>query len=183
MQDAGLDARALRNALGHYATGVTIVTTRTPEGAHTGVTVNSFTSVSLDPPLVLFCLATRSSLLAVFERAGYFAINVLAKGQQALSNRFAKPSSNTWEGVKYEVGAHECALLTGALGAFECARRAAFPGGDHLIFLAEVLRFEAAAARDPLAFYQGNYGTFTRDQSGTTVPPDGSLSDFVSYWG
>ena len=183
MQDAGLDARALRSALGHYTTGVTIVTTRTPEGAHTGVTVNSFTSVSLDPPLVLFCLASRSSLLAVFEQARYFAINVLAKGQQALSNRFAKPSSNTWEGVKYQIGAHECALLTGALGTFECARRAAYPGGDHLILLAEVLRFEAAAAREPLAFYQGSYGTFTRDQSGATVPPDGSLSDFVSYWG
>ena len=102
MQDAGLDLRALRNALGHYTTGVTIVTTRTPDGAHTGVTVNSFTSVSLDPPLVLFCLATRSSLLAAFEQAGHFAINVLAKSQQALSNRFARPSCNTWEGVKYQ---------------------------------------------------------------------------------
>ena len=104
MQDAGLDVRALRNALGRYTTGVTIVTTRTPDGAHTGVTVNSFTSVSLDPPLVLFCLATRSSLLAAFEQAGHFAVNVLAKGQQALSNRFAKPSCNTWEGVKYRSG-------------------------------------------------------------------------------
>jgi flavin reductase (DIM6/NTAB) family NADH-FMN oxidoreductase RutF len=83
MQDAGLDVRALRNALGHYTTGVTIVTTLTPEGEHTGVTVNSFTSVSLEPPLVLFCLATRSSLRAAFEQAGHFVVNVLAKGQQA----------------------------------------------------------------------------------------------------
>ena len=118
MQDAGLDARALRNALGHYTTGVTIVTTRTPDGAHTGVTVNSFTSVSLDPPLLLFCLATRSSLLAAFEQAGHFAINVLGKGQQALSNRFARPSSNTWEGVTYQSGAYGCALLAGTIGAF-----------------------------------------------------------------
>src|SRR3954464_1369673 len=104
MQDAGLDARALRHALGHYTTGVTVVTTVTPEGVHTGVTVNSFTSVSLDPPLVLFCLSTRSSLLASFERADHFAINVLAKGQQALSNRFARPSANSWEGVNYRTG-------------------------------------------------------------------------------
>ena len=101
MQDAGLDVRALRNALGHYTTGVTIVTTLTPEGEHTGVTVNSFTSVSLEPPLVLFCLATRSSLRAAFEQAGHFVVNVLAKGQQALSNQFARPSCNEWEGVKF----------------------------------------------------------------------------------
>jgi flavin reductase (DIM6/NTAB) family NADH-FMN oxidoreductase RutF len=183
MQDAGLDRRALRNALGHYATGVTIVTTRTPDGAHTGVTVNSFTSVSLDPPLVLFCLSTRSSLLAAFEQAGHFAVNLLAKGQQALSNRFARPSCNTWEGVAYRTGTHGCALLTGALGIFECARRAAYPGGDHLILVGEVLRFETAPAPEPLAFYGGSYGTFTRDQSGATAAPDGSLSEFVSYWG
>jgi flavin reductase (DIM6/NTAB) family NADH-FMN oxidoreductase RutF len=183
MSDAGLDLRALRHALGHYTTGVTIVTTRTPAGAHTGVTVNSFTSVSLDPPLLLFCLATRSSLFGAFEQAGHFAINVLAKSQQALSNRFARPSCNTWEGVKYESGPHGCALLTGAIGTFECARRAAYPGGDHLILVGEVLRFEAAPAPEPLAFYLGSYGTFTRDQSGVNATPDGSLSDFVSYWG
>ena len=118
MQDAGLDTRALRNALGHYTTGVTIFTTRTPEGAHTGLTVNSFTSVSLNPPLVLFCLATRSSVLPAFEQAEHFAINVLATGQQALSNRFAKPSSNIWEGVKYQTGEYGCALLTGVLRTY-----------------------------------------------------------------
>jgi flavin reductase (DIM6/NTAB) family NADH-FMN oxidoreductase RutF len=183
MPDAALDVRALRNALGHYTTGVTIVTTRTPEGVHTGVTVNSFTSVSLDPPLVLFCLATRSSLLPAFEQAGHFVINVLAKGQQALSNRFARPSLNTWEGVKYRCGTHGCALLTDALGTFECVKRGAYPGGDHLILVGEVLSVETAVAHEPLAFHRGSYGTFTRDQSGVTAAPDGSLSEFVSYWG
>ena len=183
MQDAGLDTRALRNALGHYTTGVTIITTRTPEGAHTGLTVNSFTSVSLNPPLVLFCLATRSSVLPALEQAEHFAINVLATGQQALSNRFAKPSSNIWEGVKYQTGEYGCALLTGVLSTFECARRSAYPGGDHLILVGEVLRFGAAVAAEPLAFFQGSYGTFTRDQSGAAAAPDGTLSDFVSYWG
>lgn len=183
MLDAGRDARAFRNALGHYPTGVAIITTLTPAGAHTGLTVNSFTSVSLDPPLVLFCLGNRSSLLAAFEQAGHFAINVLAKGQQALSNRFAKPASNTWEGVKHRTSEHGCALLTGVLGHFECARYAAYPGGDHLILVGEVLRFEATTAGEPLAFFQGSYGTFTRDQSGATAAPDGTLADFVSYWG
>ncbi len=183
MEVAGPDARALRHALGHYTTGVTVVTTVTPEGVHTGVTVNSFTSVSLEPPLVLFCLSTRSSLLASFEQAGHFAINVLAKGQQALSNRFARPSANSWEGVNYRTGAHGCALLADALGTFQCARRGTYPGGDHVIVVGEVLCLEIAAPRDPLAFYCGSYGTFTRDQSGVIVAPDGSLCDFVSYWG
>ena len=183
MTEANLDTRALRNALGHYTTGVTIVTTRTPNGAHTGVTVNSFTSVSLEPPLVLFCLAMRSSLLAAFEQASHFAINVLAKGQQGLSNRFARPSSNTWEEVKYRIGSDGCALLTGALGTFECARHDTYPAGDHLILVGRVLRFEAVPTGEPLAFCQGSYGTFTRDQSGVMAPADSSLSDFVSYWG
>jgi flavin reductase (DIM6/NTAB) family NADH-FMN oxidoreductase RutF len=127
MGDAGFDARALRRALGHYTTGVTIVTTRTPAGEHTGVTVNSFTSVSLDPPLVLFCLSTRSSLLAAFEQAEHFAINVLAKGQQALSNRFARPSVISWDGVNHRCGTQGCALLADAVATFECARRAFIP--------------------------------------------------------
>ena len=184
MRDSGLDTRALRNALGQYTTGVAIITTRTPDGPHIGLTVNSFTSVSLDPPLVLFCLANRSSLLAAFEQAAHFAINVLAKGQQELSNRFARPSSNSWEGVKHQIGESGCALLTGVLGTLECARRAAYPGGDHLILVGEVVRFAVTApAGDPLVFYQGSYGAFTRDQSGTNAAPDGTLSDFVSYWG
>jgi flavin reductase (DIM6/NTAB) family NADH-FMN oxidoreductase RutF len=183
MQDATLDGRDLRRALGHYATGVTIVTTRTADGRPTGLTVNSFTSVSLEPPLVLFCLSARSTLLRAFEAAPYFAVNVLATGQQALSNRFARPSVNTWDDVRYRDGPCGCALLADTIGCFECARRATYSGGDHTIFLGEVLRFEIAPSREPLAFYQGTYGTFTRDQSGARAAPDGSLADFVSYWG
>ena len=177
-----LDGRALRHALGLYTTGITIVTTRTPDDQHTGVTVNSFTSVSLDPPLVLFCLSNWSSLLPAFQGSDYFAVNVLAKGQQELSNRFAKPSLNTWEGVRYRDSEHGCALIAGVLGSLECARRAVYPGGDHVILVGEVLQFALAAAAEPLVFYQGSYGTFTRDQSGVTAQPDGTLADFVSYW-
>jgi flavin reductase (DIM6/NTAB) family NADH-FMN oxidoreductase RutF len=183
MPEPGLDSRALRRALGLYTTGVTVITTRTQDGVHTGLTVNSFTSVSLDPPLVLFCLATRSSLLTAFEHAGHFAVNVLAKGQQALSNRFAKPSVNIWEDLKFRTGDCGCALLDGVLGTLECLTHAAYAGGDHLILIGEVIRFDTAPADEPLVFYQGSYGTFTRDQSGATAAPDSTLSDFVPYWG
>ena len=99
------------------------------------------------PALVLFCLATRSSLLSAFEQAGHFAINVLAKDQQALSNRFARPSSNTWTDVKYRIGSHGCALVAGALGAFECAQHGLYQCGDHLILVGEVLPFRGDAGR------------------------------------
>jgi flavin reductase (DIM6/NTAB) family NADH-FMN oxidoreductase RutF len=183
MADGCLDTRALRTALGLFTTGVTIITTRKPDG-HAGLTVNSFTSVSLDPPLVLFCLASRSTLLPWFEQSQHFAVNVLAKGQQALSNLFARPSVNTWEGVHYRIGTHGCALIAGALGTFECARRDLVPTGDHLIVVGEVVCFEAVLPlAEPLVFCHGTYGTFTRDQSGIVAVPDGTLSEFVSYWG
>jgi flavin reductase (DIM6/NTAB) family NADH-FMN oxidoreductase RutF len=180
---ASLDGRALRHALGLYTTGVTIITTRTPDDRHTGVTVNSFASVSLDPPLVLFCLSNWSSLLEAFQHSDHFAVNVLAKGQQELSNRFARPSINTWDGVKFRESEHGCAILASTLGSLECRRHAMHPGGDHAVFIGEVLRFDIAAAAEPLVFYQGSYGTFTRDQSGVTAQPDSTLADFVSYWG
>ena len=121
MHDAEHHLRALRAALGQYATGVAVVTTRALGGPHIGVTVNSFSSVSLNPPLVLFCLSSRSSLLTTFENAGHFVVNVLAKDQQALSNRFAKPSANNWDGVPYRTGENGCALLPNVVATLECA--------------------------------------------------------------
>lgn len=132
---------------------------------------------------VLFCLSTRSSLLTAFENAGHFTVNVLAKDQQALSNQFAKPSLNNWEGVSYRIGENGCALLADVVASLKCTRRAAYPGGDHIILVGEVMRFETVTTAEPLVFYQGGYGSFTRDQSGLMAPPDGSLSDFVYYWG
>jgi flavin reductase (DIM6/NTAB) family NADH-FMN oxidoreductase RutF len=85
--------------------------------------------------------------------------------------------------VKYRIGSLGCALVGGALGAFECAQHGRYQCGDHLILVGRILRFEATQAGEPLAFCQGSYGTFTRDQSGVMAPPDSSLSDFVSYWG
>jgi flavin reductase (DIM6/NTAB) family NADH-FMN oxidoreductase RutF len=183
MHDAEEYLRDLRAALGQYATGVAIVTTRAPGGPHIGVTVNSFTSVSLNPPLVLFCLSTRSRLLTMFENAGQFNVNVLAKNQQALSNRFAKPSMNDWDGVAFHTGDNGCAVLNDVAGTLQCARRSAFPGGDHVIIVGEVTQYSRRPHAEPLVFYQGGYGTFTRDQSGVMAPPDGSLSDIGYFWG
>jgi len=183
MPDTELDLRAFRRALGSYATGVTIVTTHTTQGAHTGVTVNSFTSASLEPPLVLFCLSVRSSLLAAFAQADHFAVNVLAVNHQAVSQRFAKPSANTWDGVQFRIGACGCALLSDALATFECARHGVYPCGDHVIFVGRVLRFEVALASEPLAFWRGTYGTFVGDQSAGAPDTDAASGEFVSYWG
>ena len=183
MTDAPLDLRAFRRALGSYATGVTIITTHTAQGAHTGVTVNSFTSVSLEPPLVLFCLSVRSSLITAFAQTNHFAVNVLAINHQTVSKQFAKPSANTWDGVQFRVGACGCALLSDALATFECARHGVYPCGDHVILVGRVICFEVAGAAEPLAFWRGTYGTFVGDQSAGAPGTDAASGEFVSYWG
>ena len=173
------DLRALRNALGCYPTGVAIVTARIPGGRHVGVTVNSFTSLSLDPPLLLFCLARKANVLAAFDEAPHFAINVLAHAQHALSSAFARPTSARIEDWKHVAGDNGCALLDGALASFECRKRECLPGGDHVIFVGEVTAFRCVAAAGPLVFYQGQYGTFAResvDAGAETKPPHAGVT-------
>jgi flavin reductase (DIM6/NTAB) family NADH-FMN oxidoreductase RutF len=181
---SSFDVGGFRRALGNYATGVTVVTTRTPDGGPTGVTVNSFTSVSLEPPLVSFCLSNRSTLLSAFATADHFAVNVLARHQQALADRFAKPSRNDWLGIDYRLGAHDCALLAGAMATFECVRHAAYPAGDHVILVGEVRAFEVAPTCEPLTFYRGKYGTIAAPRNDSEPSAAASSStEFVSYWG
>jgi len=157
------DLRALRTALGCYPTGVAVVTARTPGGRNVGVTVNSFTSLSLEPPLLLFCLGRKANVLAAFDEAPHFAINVLAHAQHALSNAFARPTSARVEDWTHVAGENGCALFDGALASFECRKRECLPGGDHVIFVGEVTAFRCAADAGPLVFYQGQYGTFMRE--------------------
>ena len=177
-------ARPLRDALGRFSTGVAIVTTLTDEGGDRGVTVNSFSSVSLDPPLVLFSLARLSTSFATFEQARHFTINVLSQKQKLASNRFTRPTGLAWDNVEYERGANGCAILRESLAWFECERHAQYDGGDHLIFLGHVTAFGATEnGADPLVFYRGNYGSFLGDER---VHPDlsGPLGDFSAYgWG
>ena len=148
--------RDFRNALGQFATGVTIVTTRTSTGEPIGLTANSFSSVSLSPPLVLWSLSLRSPNLPNFLQATHFAINVLARDQIALSQRFSKPIPNKFEGVTCTDSANGMPLLAGTSAYFECRTEARHYSGDHVIFIGHVLHY-SHADRDALGYHRGRY--------------------------
>jgi len=174
-----LDPRTLRNAFGCYTTGVVVVTTTGADGQKTGVTVNSFTSVSLDPPLVLFCLLNSANAYRTWEQATHFTMNILASGQQQVSNAFARPSSNPWDAIGHTAGDNGCPLIDGAAASLECERFQHFPGGDHLILVGRVTAVRIATGpMEPLAFHRGKYGTYWGVDFGAP-PPDSSLSDMV----
>lgn len=159
----GTELRALRSALGLYPTGVAVVTTRSAAGP-AGVTVNSFGSLSLDPPLVLWCLRRRSASLAAFTGAEYFAVNVLAAGQERVARQFAGPTAGgalraaRVSGIDWHTGPHGLPRLDGAVAVFTCRRAAQLPGGDHVIITGELLGYDIAGW-DPLIFHGGRYGS------------------------
>lgn len=155
--ESGADSRTLRDALGCYGTGVTVVTTFNQDGAPIGFTANSFTSVSLDPPLLLFCLATTSSQLPAFQAAQRFAINVLHIGQQPDSMRFASRIADRFEGVDWCVWEEGAPILKQSLASFDCVRHAEYDAGDHRIFVGRVLRASFEPRRDPLLYFRGKY--------------------------
>jgi flavin reductase (DIM6/NTAB) family NADH-FMN oxidoreductase RutF len=150
------DTRALRDALGEFATGITVVTARTPSGQLAGVTINSFASVSLEPPLVLWSLGLNSPSAELFAQCERYAINVLAADQQDISQRFAMPNSDKFAGLELKVGAGDTPLLPGCIACFECRNVARHAGGDHVILVGEVERF-TRDSKPPLIFYGGNY--------------------------
>lgn len=153
---ARFDVRDLRNALGQFATGVTVITTLTPEGRRVGVTANSFTSVSMDPPLVLWCPGQHLYSLPHFEQATHFVINVLASDQHALSRQFASAASDKFLGVECTEGVAGVPVLAGTVATFECRTVARHEAGDHVIYIGEVERYSHRAA-PPLVFHAGNY--------------------------
>lgn len=153
------DAQAFRAAMGMLPTGVTIVTARSEDGTPVGLTVNSFNSVSLDPPLVLWCLATAARSLPVFMRARHFAVHVLDAGQQALAERFARKGTDRWEGLTPPQGLGGVPLIEGVAACFECVQHSAVPAGDHVILLGEVLACRHVPGRAPLLFHGGSYYT------------------------
>lgn len=146
----------LRQALGHFATGVTIITTRDAAGQPVGVTVNSFNSVSLDPPLVLWSLARKAYSYDAFNREGHFAVHVLAADQQALSNRFAQAGTDKFANLAVKAGVADLPLLTGCAAVFQCQTVARYDGGDHLILVGKVHHYQCAE-RAPLMFHRGRY--------------------------
>jgi flavin reductase (DIM6/NTAB) family NADH-FMN oxidoreductase RutF len=153
-----LDDRHFRNALGRFVTGVTVITTRTADGKLEGLTANSFSAVSLDPPLVLWSLRMSSTLMTAFQGAGHFAVNVLGAWQAALSDHFAKRMPDKFQNVVHAPGLAGCPLLFGALATFECIKEANVTSGDHIVFFGRV---ERATYREgePLIFSAGRYGT------------------------
>lgn len=153
----GSDARTFRDALGCFATGVTIVTALTEDGTPIGLTANSFTSVSLDPPLLLVCIANNAGSAAVLQQAERFAVNVLQIGQQPTSNRFAGRGEDRFAATPWAIGEFETPVLTGSLASFECARNAVHEGGDHFILVGRVLKAMFEPRRDPLLYFRGKY--------------------------
>jgi len=151
-----IDARAFRHALGHFPTGVCVVTSKV-EGALLGMTVSSFNSLSLDPPLVLFSIDARVSSLPHWRRAEGYAVNVLAENQKDMSDRFARSGAKKWEGATYVEGLFGAPALPGAAAVLECAAWATHAAGDHLLFIVEVKRFRTASGRRPLVFSNGRY--------------------------
>jgi flavin reductase (DIM6/NTAB) family NADH-FMN oxidoreductase RutF len=151
------DSRALRNALGRYATGVTIVTAIDPDGHPIGLTVNSFAAVSLDPALVLWCLDNKSHNLEAFRKASHHAINVLAADQQDLSNRFATWPTDRFVGLPWQGGAGGAPVFPGCCATFEMAKVTEHAAGDHTIFIGRVDAFRETPDLAPLLFHAGRY--------------------------
>jgi flavin reductase (DIM6/NTAB) family NADH-FMN oxidoreductase RutF len=158
-QPPSFSAQEFRAALGMFATGVTIVTARTANGQVVGLTANSFNSVSLTPPLVLWSLSRAAASMAVFSAGSHYAINVLAADQKALAERFAMKGADRWQGVTFDAGTGGAPLLHGAAATFECFNRSRYEEGDHVIFVGEVERCTHRDGATPLLFHGGRYYT------------------------
>ena len=146
-----------REALGMFATGVTIVTARTMEGTFVGLTANSFNSVSLSPPLVLWSLARSAGAMAAFSAGSHYAINILSADQQDLAKQFAMRDNDRFAGVQFELGAGGAPLIAGAAATFECFNRSRYEEGDHVIFVGEVERCTHRVGASPLLFHGGKF--------------------------
>ncbi|MBP2229255.1 flavin reductase (DIM6/NTAB) family NADH-FMN oxidoreductase RutF [Azospirillum agricola] len=156
--DQPIDSRAFRSALGCFATGIAVITALEPDGQPVGVTVNSFSSVSLDPPLVQFCLGRASASFAAFTTAPSFAVNILADHQEALSARFSRRDlQERWSEVAVETWDTGVPILSDCLATLECDRAHLFDGGDHVIIVGRVRRLRSREDGNPLLYFRGRY--------------------------
>lgn len=157
-----------RDALGLFATGIAIATTTAADGP-VGITVNSFASVSLNPPLVLFSASRTLRSFDAFRRSEGFTINVLCSSQQELSSRFARPGEDKWKGVPTRPGRHGGVLIAGCLAAFDCKLHRAYDGGDHVIFLGEVVHLRRDSEEEPLLYFRSGYRQLAFDRATLAV--------------
>jgi 3-hydroxy-9,10-secoandrosta-1,3,5(10)-triene-9,17-dione monooxygenase reductase component len=169
------DSNRFRQALGAFTTGVTIVTTVDAAGDPVGVTANSFNSVSLAPPMVLWSLARSSTNIAAFLAARHFAVHILASDQQALATRFSQKGTDRFAGLRVDRGIDGIALLDGCAARFECKTAFQYEGGDHVIFVGEVLNFEHCE-HEPLVFKRGRFTLAV----GKTPASSGSASSLAA---
>lgn len=170
VMQGGFDTRAFRHALGQFPTGVCVVTAMV-DGTRLGMTVSSFNSLSLDPPLVLFSIDRRAASLPLWEKAETVAVHVLAENQKDISNCFARALVNKWEGVSCGEAASGAPVLPGVAAVFECAAWTRHDGGDHTLFILEVERFRSFADRQPLVFGKGRYGALQSSDAAAPLWP------------
>lgn len=168
MTAAGVNSGDFRSALGSFATGVTIVTTSAPDGTDVGMTANSFNSVSLDPPMILWSIGKNALSQPVFAAAEHFAVHILAAGQEDLSNRFSRRGEDKFAGLELERGPGGVPLLPGCAARFKCRTAFRYEGGDHDIIVGEVLAFDHFDKR-PLLFHRGKYSAIA---PGLAAEPD-----------
>jgi flavin reductase (DIM6/NTAB) family NADH-FMN oxidoreductase RutF len=155
-----IDKNELRRVMGHFATGVTIITTISKDGTPYGLTANAFMSVSLEPPLLLISVDKKAESYVYFEESKVFTVNILSDNQEGLSRKFAVSGGNKFEAVAYRRGANNVPILEDTLGHIECRLYATYDGGDHTLHLGEVLEAETREGR-PLLFYRGGYRAFS----------------------
>ena len=160
-----IDPRELRNALGMFATGVTIVTTVSGDGRPIGLTCNSFSSVSLKPPLILWSLSLYSPRLQAFLQAPYFAVNILAAEQEELSRRFSTPVKDRFQDLDWTAGEGGIPLIKGSAAQLECRNETRHYSGDHVVLIGQVLKFTYRDA-EPLVFVRGRYRELADPYSG-----------------
>jgi 3-hydroxy-9,10-secoandrosta-1,3,5(10)-triene-9,17-dione monooxygenase reductase component len=176
---ARFDPRDFRQALGRFATGVTIVTTRAADGTPLGMTANSFNSVSMDPPMVLWSLARTARSLAAFSQATHWNVHILANDQEALSNRFARAGEDKFAGLTLDDSAGGAPLIPGCSARFQCRTAFQYEGGDHIIFVGEVMDFDRSE-RAPLVFVTGGYALATRLSGDISTAPQ-AQTDAAPY--
>jgi flavin reductase (DIM6/NTAB) family NADH-FMN oxidoreductase RutF len=152
------DARQFRDTLAQFATGVTIICAQTGAGRYVGLTANSFNSVSLEPPLILWSLAVGSDSLPAFEAAERYSVNVLAANQAGLARRFSRPHADRFAGLDFRLGWADAPLIEGCVAWFECRHAARHRAGDHVLFIGEVATCERTRGRG-LVFHHGHFGT------------------------
>ncbi len=160
MDDVQIDPMKFRRALGNFTTGVTIMTAQNEQGEKVGVTANSFNSVSLDPPLILWSIDKKSSSFPVFEQASHFAVNILSGSQIDLSNKFSRRNIDKYEGTGFQEGAGSAPILDHCSAVFECEKHQIIEGGDHWIMIGKVVNFHDEG-RSPLVYHQGAYSAVT----------------------